>query len=142
MYSDTFRVRQLNELKIQQELNTNEMLRKCLSESNEQTSRMIGTLDNFESRLTALHDLIMPVYDATNTLQIKYANLQHTVNKLDVIVEHHNSVENLSQVIKAGPGKEINGYLSQLNKLKLAIEYFNINKNQSKKKENVYFNFL
>jgi hypothetical protein len=28
-------------------------------------------LDNFESRLTKLHDLIMPVYDATNMLQIK-----------------------------------------------------------------------
>ena len=35
------------------------------------------------------------------------------------------------------PGKEIDSYLSQLNKLRSAIQYFGANKNQSLKKQNV-----
>jgi hypothetical protein len=136
MYEDTFRVRQLNELKIQQDHRTIDVLRKCMSASAEQTSRMTGLLTNFETRLTALHDLIMPVYDATNTLQIKHANLQRTVGQLDNIIEYYNSVKNLSLVVQAGPGKDINNYLSQLNKLRLAIDYFAQNKNQSQRKQN------
>lgn len=39
-------------------------------------------------------------------------------------------------MIQAGPGKDINTYISQLNKLRLAIDYFEVNKNQSQKKQN------
>ena len=136
MYEDTFRARQQNELKMQQEFNTIKVLRKCMNESKEQTNRMTGLLDNFEARLTGLHDLIMPVYDATNTLQIKYANLQKTVTELDKIIENYNSVKNLSLVIQAGPGKDISNYIGHLNKLKLAMDYFAVNKNQSLRKQN------
>lgn len=74
IYEDTYRLRQLNDLKIRQELNTIETVKKCLKESDEQTIKMSNTLNNFEQRLTALHDLIMPVYDATNMLQIKHSS--------------------------------------------------------------------
>lgn len=39
-------------------------------------------------------------------------------------------------MIQAGPGKDINTYICQLNKLRLAIDYFEVNKNQSQKKQN------
>jgi hypothetical protein len=136
-YDDTFRARQLNELKIQQENSTIDLLKKCLNESNDQTNKMVNLLDHFETRLNVLNDIIMPVYNDTNTLQIKYSNLQQTVTHLDKIIDYYNSVKNLSQIIQAGPGKDINAYLSQLNKLKMAIEYFAQNKNQSQKKQNV-----
>jgi hypothetical protein len=74
MYEDTYTIRQFNNNKIKQELFTIQKVKECLSESNEQTNKMKNLLDNFETRLTALHDLIMPVYDATNTLQIKYTS--------------------------------------------------------------------
>lgn len=74
MYEDTYTIRQFNNNKIKQELYTIQKVKECLSESNEQTNKMKNLLDNFETRLTALHDLIMPVYDATNTLQIKYSS--------------------------------------------------------------------
>ena len=75
MYEDTYTIRQFNNNKIKQELYTIQKVKECLSESNEQTNKMKNLLDNFETRLTALHDLIMPVYDATNTLQIKYSSI-------------------------------------------------------------------
>ena len=137
MYEDTFRARQLNELKIQQENSTLDLLKKCLSESNEQTRRMANLLDNFETRLNSLNDIVMPVYEATNALQIKHSNIQNTVMRLDKIIDYYSSVKNLSLIIQAGPGKDINAYLSQLNKLKAAIDYFAANKNQSQKKQNV-----
>jgi len=39
-------------------------------------------------------------------------------------------------VIQAGPGKDINTYISQLNKLRQAIDYFEANHNQSQKQQN------
>jgi len=55
---------------------------------------------------------------------------------LDNIIEYYNSVKNLTIVIQAGPGKDINTYISQLNKLRQAIEYFETNHNQSQKQQN------
>ena len=136
MYENTSRIRQFNDMRIQHETQTIDLLQKCMKESSEQTKKMSNLLNNFESRLTALHDLIMPVYEATNTLQIKYSNIQKTVTELDNIIEYYDSVKNLSQVIQAGPGKDINLYLSQMNRLRSAIEYFAANKNQSQKKQN------
>ena len=83
------------------------------------------------------------------------------MGKLDNIIEYYNSVKNLSLVIQAGynnlrfiqnklniilyvsisPGKDINTYISQLNRLKQAIDYFEANKNQSQKKQNVSQSF-
>ncbi len=77
MYEDTYRVRQLNEMKVQHETHTIDLLNKCLTESDENTHRMQNLLDNFERRLNGLHDLIVPIYDATNTLQIKHSSKQN-----------------------------------------------------------------
>lgn len=76
MYEDTYRIRQLNEMKIQHESQTIDLLNKCLSESEDNTLKMNNMLNNFESRLTSLHDLIVPIYDSTNTLQIKHSSRQ------------------------------------------------------------------
>ena len=74
MYEDTYRIRQLNEMRVQHETQTIDLLNKCLEESDDSTKKMTSLLNNFESRLTSLHDLIVPIYDATNTLQIKYSS--------------------------------------------------------------------
>ena len=142
MYENIFQARQENELKIQRELDTINQIRKCMNETNDQTNRMTHMLNTFETRLSTLHDIIMPVYDATTILRIKQENLHRTIDQLDSIIEYYNSVKNLSKVIQAGPGKDINNYLSHLNKLKSAIEYFAINKNQSQRTQNVCFLFF
>ncbi len=72
MYEDTYRARQANEKKLQHELQSIDVLQKYLLDSNEQTNRMTNLLSHFEQRLSALNDHIMPVYEATNKLQIKY----------------------------------------------------------------------
>lgn len=136
MYEDTSRLRQLNEISIQNETQRIEWLQRCLRESDENTKKMTNILSTFETKLTSMHDLVMPVYEATNTLQIKYSNLQTTVNQLDSIIEYYDSVKNLSLVVQAGPGKDIKNYLTHLDKLKLAIEYFAANKNQTQKEQN------
>lgn len=102
MFEETYRVRQFNEIKIQQDLQIVNALQKSLNESNEQTNKMTNLLDNFENRLTAMHDLIMPVYEATNMLQIKYSNIHKTASQLDSIIEYYDSVKNLSVAIQAG----------------------------------------
>jgi hypothetical protein len=75
MYEDSYRTRQFNEMKVQHELQTIDVLSRCLKDSSEQTSKMTNLLNTFEHRLSQLHDLIMPVYDATNTLRIKESSM-------------------------------------------------------------------
>ena len=79
-YEDTYRTRQLNDIKVQHEIQTIDLLQRSLKESNENTNKMTSILNNFETRLTVLHDLIVPIYDATNTLQIKHQS-KHKISK-------------------------------------------------------------
>ena len=44
---------------------------KYLSNSNDSTSKMTNLLTSFETRLSGLSDLIMPVYLSTNGLKVK-----------------------------------------------------------------------
>lgn len=78
VYEDTYRLRQINDLKIQKDLNSISLLKKCIGESKEQTNKMTSLLDGIEIRLSGLHDLIVPVYDSTNTLQIKHSSMSLT----------------------------------------------------------------
>jgi exocyst complex component 7 len=126
----------INDKRLQLDLQTVELLQRGLKESNEQTEKMTNLLSNFETRLTALNDLIMPVYEATNNLQIKHTNIQKTVVQLDNIIEHYENVKNLTVVVQSGPSKDIATYISQLNKLKSAMKYFDENKNQAQKRQN------
>ena len=73
-YDEANRIRQLNEMRIQQNGQMMDTLRKSLMQSDEQTKKMTMLLDNFENRLTTMHGHIMPVYEATNILQIKYSS--------------------------------------------------------------------
>lgn len=127
MYEDTYRMRQLNDLTINQENHTIAVVRKCLKESEEQTNKMTNILNSFEDRLSVLHNIIVPVYDATNILQIKFQSaetfliekisfktkiqylylyiqkdLGKAVTQLEKITEYYDSVKNLSMVIQAG----------------------------------------
>lgn len=74
VYEDSYRLRQINDLKIEKDINSINLLKKCLGESKDQTSKMTSLLDGIELRLSGLHDLIVPVYDSTNTLQIKHSS--------------------------------------------------------------------
>jgi hypothetical protein len=68
------RTRQLNDASIQQNNQLLDSLKKSLEQSNDQTKKMTSLLDNFEQQLTTMRGHIMPVYEATNILQVKYSS--------------------------------------------------------------------
>jgi hypothetical protein len=72
MFDDIARIKNLNELKIQRVSQQLDILQKCLQDSNEQTCKMNSLLNGFDNKLSVLNDLIMPVYNSTNSLQIKH----------------------------------------------------------------------
>ncbi len=73
-YEDTYRIRQLNDIRVQHELQSISSFKKCLKDSDDSTNKMTNMLTNFETRLNALHDLIVPIYETTSSLQIKYSS--------------------------------------------------------------------
>ena len=54
-----------------------ENFNKCLASSGEQTLKMTNLLTSFETRLSGLSDLIMPVYLSTNDLKVKFTSMSH-----------------------------------------------------------------
>ena len=66
--------RQLNDVAIEQNNQLLASLRKSLKQSNEQTNKMTSLLDNFETKLTNMRGHILPVYEATKILQIRYSS--------------------------------------------------------------------
>jgi hypothetical protein len=98
----SYRMRQSNEIQIKHDLDLVNQLRNSLRESNSQTQKMTNILNSFETQLTTMHDLIMPLHEATKTLQIKHSNIQKTSARLEDVIEYYDSVQKLSQVIEAG----------------------------------------
>jgi hypothetical protein len=74
-YEDTEKMFQSNNINIKQELQTISSIKKCLKQSDEVTNKMTNILNNFESKINDLHDLIVPVYDTNNSLQNKYSSI-------------------------------------------------------------------
>lgn len=72
---DTEKMFQSNNINIKQELQTISSIKKCLKQSDEVTNKMTNILNNFESKINDLHDLIVPVYDTNNLLQNKYSSI-------------------------------------------------------------------
>ena len=121
-YEDTEKMFQSNNINIKQELQTISSIKKCLKQSDEVTNKMTNILNNFESKINDLHDLIVPVYDTNNSLQNKYSSIfssffftiilynsnlikidiNKVIGRLDNIVQFHNSVKDLSIIIQAG----------------------------------------
>ena len=62
--------------------------------------------------------------------------MQKTSTQLEKIIEYYDSVKTLSLTIQAGVGKDVHTYIQHLDKLRMAINYFASNKNQSLKVQN------
>ncbi|KAJ8037144.1 Exocyst complex component 7 [Holothuria leucospilota] len=98
-----------------------------LDKSDQLTQNMVSILSSFENRLKQLEETILPVHTETVNLQKLQQNVESALTAFDDVLKHHDAVKELEQVIKNGPGDELEHYLSQLNQVIEAKKFFEKN---------------
>ncbi|XP_022092388.1 exocyst complex component 7-like isoform X2 [Acanthaster planci] len=99
-------------------------IQDSLSKSSQMTSNMVTILTSFEERLGMLEQNILPVHRETVSLQKLQENLSITLNVFDEVLSHHDAVRDLEQAVKAGAGNGLEQYLSHMQQIEDAKNFF------------------
>ncbi|NXG43314.1 EXOC7 protein, partial [Psilopogon haemacephalus] len=84
-------------------------------------------LSSFESRLMKLENSIIPVHKQTENLQRLQENVEKTLSCLDHVISYYHVAKDTEKIIKEGPTGRLEEYLSCMDKIQKAVEYFQDN---------------
>uniref|UniRef100_A0A8D2PIA5 Exocyst complex component 7 n=1 Tax=Zosterops lateralis melanops TaxID=1220523 RepID=A0A8D2PIA5_ZOSLA len=88
---------------------------------------MVSILSSFESRLMKLENSIIPVHKQTENLQRLQENVEKTLSCLDHVISYYHVAKDTEKIIKEGPTGRLEEYLSCMDKIQKAVEYFQDN---------------
>lgn len=126
------------ESKLEQESGSLSQLKDHVDKFHDLSSSMSTILTKFEQRLGKLEETILPVYNQTEYLQKRQKNLQTTLQCLDSVLSHYEASQEQCNLIHLGPSEgDVADFLTGLDKLKRAKDYFLNNNPQSVELENV-----
>lgn len=124
--------------KLEQESGSVSLLKSRVEKYHDLSSSMSTILTKFEQRLGKLEQTILPVYNQTEHLQKRQKNLQTALQSFESILSHYEASQEQCNLIHLGPSEgNIAEFLTGLDKLKRAKDYFLNNNTQSVELENV-----
>lgn len=127
-----------NQKKLSVLLSSLDHLRHATTESSRVTNKMVGILTHFDERLAKLEETIQPIYKETGILQSKQEASNQALTKLEYIIRFYTVSSEVEQFIQQGLSPAtLEAYLSALNELSRADEYFRKNNPQSPELLNV-----
>ncbi|XP_064007059.1 exocyst complex component 7 isoform X11 [Pogoniulus pusillus] len=113
--------------KLKQEEETLSFIKESLEKSDQLTNNMVSILSSFESRLMKLENSIIPVHKQTENLQRLQENVEKTLSCLDHVISYYHVAKDTEKIIKEGPTGRLEEYLSCMDKIQKAVEYFQDN---------------
>lgn len=126
------------ESKLEQESGSLSQLKDHVEKYHDLSNSMSTILTKFEQRLGKLEQTILPVYNQTEHLQKRQKNLQSTLQCLENVLSHYEASQEQCNLIHLGPSEgDVADFLTGLDKLKRAKDYFLNNNPQSVELENV-----
>lgn len=115
-----------------------EKLKKLLTVSNEQCSKMGEILTHFDDRLSKLEETVQPVYKETGNLQRQQENIATTLSRLDYVIRYYTVAGEVEASIVSGPSStSFEIYIRDLNRLSEAVKYFQRDNPESPEMMNV-----
>ncbi|XP_051490732.1 exocyst complex component 7 isoform X5 [Apus apus] len=115
------------EEKLKQEEENLSFIKESLEKSDQLTKNMVSILSSFESRLMKLENSIIPVHKQTENLQRLQENVEKTLSCLDHVISYYHVAKDTEKIIKEGPTGRLEEYLSCMDKIQKAVEYFQDN---------------
>ncbi|XP_031621285.1 exocyst complex component 7 isoform X1 [Contarinia nasturtii] len=126
------------ESKLEQESGNLSQLKDHVDKYHDLSTSMSTILTKFEQRLGKLEQTILPVYNQTEHLQKRQKNLQSTLQCLENVLSHYEASQEQCNLIHLGPSEgDVADFLTGLDKLKRAKDYFLNYNPQSVELENV-----
>ncbi|KAI2804155.1 Exocyst complex component 7 [Blomia tropicalis] len=105
-----------------------ERLKKLLTDSNGNCSKMGEILTHFDDRLSKLEETVQPVYKETGNLQKQQDNIMSSLGRLDYVIKFYTVAGEVESSIASGPGAtSFDLYLHDLDRLTEAVRYFECN---------------
>ncbi|CAG2164455.1 unnamed protein product, partial [Oppiella nova] len=126
-----------NSEKLDKAIKSLDLFKELLNKSDLQTRQMSVILDNFSERLSKLETTIQPVYRETGNLQTIQQNIVSTLERLDYVIKFYTVANEVDTIITTGPNDSLETYLKNLDRLKEAIDYFELNNPESPELMNV-----
>lgn len=126
------------ESKLELESGSLTLLKDRVDKYHDLSNSMSTILTKFEQRLGKLEQTILPVYNQTEHLQKRQKNLQNTLQCLESVLSHYGASQEVCNLIHLGPSEgDVSDFLTALDRLKRAKDYFLNNNPQSVELENV-----
>ncbi|XP_054167023.1 exocyst complex component 7-like [Oppia nitens] len=126
-----------NSEKLDKAIKSLDAFKDLLNKSDLQTRQMSVILDNFSERLSRLEQTIQPVYKETGNLQTVQQNIVSTLERLDYVIKFYTVANEVEANITTGPNDSLDIYIKNLDRLKEAIDYFELNNHDSPELMNV-----
>ncbi|XP_065898323.1 exocyst complex component 7-like [Dysidea avara] len=95
-----------------------------LKRSDDLTKNMVGILDSFSDRLNKLEKTIQPVHHQTLSLTTLKDNVDKLLDALERVIGFHHLSDEVEEKIKRGPSGNVESYLSLMDRLHTAVEFF------------------
>eukprot|EP00899_Mesostigma_viride_P028649 jgi/Mesvir1/896/Mv17458-RA.1 len=103
-------------------------LRESLSRSDAVSKEMVSTLDSFDSRLSRMEHVMLPLQEKTKVLSYKHGNIQSVLAAAEQVLEKANLPKELADYIPAGPCGDVDTYLKKVRQLREVVAFFNGNR--------------
>lgn len=103
------------------------LLKETVNRSSQLTKGMCTILSSFDDRLMKLERTILPVYHETGNLQRRQENIEKTLAQLDEVVQLYSVSQCVGPVVHKGPGENLMEFLEAIEKIQIAIDYFEKN---------------
>ncbi|XP_074649537.1 exocyst complex component 7-like isoform X2 [Tubulanus polymorphus] len=100
------------------------LLTESLERSNKMTKNMTSVLQSFDLRLRKLEENITPVYLETGNLQRRQENIEKTMVNLDHVIGLYHIAKDSEKSVRDGPSNGLEEYLSSMEKIQQAFDYF------------------
>lgn len=126
------------ELKLESEATKLQELKEHVERSNNLTKGITGILSLFEQRLARLEETILPVYNETGNLQRSQQNIERALNALDHVIGYYGVAQEVEVTVRSGPSVAgLDEFRAAMQRLQIALQYFEKNNPQSVELENV-----
>eukprot|EP01018_Ginkgo_biloba_P022510 Gb_12393 [translate_table: standard] len=101
-----------------------ELLRERLRQSQAQTDKMVAILGSFDHRLSSLDVAMRPTQVQTYAVRKAHENIEKTLEVAETILMHYDISHQVEAKILEGPHYDLSGFLIAVDELQKALHFF------------------
>jgi len=98
-----------------------------LSRCHETANVMVNLLTSYETRLSSLESVMLPIHELTESMSKAHENIQSAENAIDDILAKFDTTASVSVRINEGIGSDLDAYLECMDNIRESMHFFTKN---------------